>query len=483
MLFNDFVYIFVFVPIVFFSFFSLIKLKNVKVAKFFLFFSSVFFYCWESVTYLPLLLFSIVFNYCISKGINITNTIKYRKLLLTIGIICNLLILGFFKYINITIDSLDYIFSITVFHISFPLAISYYTFQQVAFLIDSFRQEINKYTFLDYAIFVSFFPQLISGPIILQQEIMPQLAILQKKLNFKNIAIGLFIFTIGLFKKVVIADTFAVWADSGFDVANNLDFFEAWATSLSYTFQIYFDFSGYTDMAIGSALLFNIKIPTNFNSPYKSTNIREFWRRWHITLSRFLKNYIYIPLGGSKKGDRKTYNNLMITFIVAGLWHGAGWNFLLWGVLHGIALIIHRYWDKSGFRLWKRLSWLLTFAFINCSWIFFRSKNFEDAINILSSMFSLKNIVIYQFLKNTLSFLSTYGIKFDIMFQNMNGSKWTFILIFIGFIFVLCFKNSNEIIKELKSNYTYLVFGITIFLISILYLNSIRETVFIYNDF
>ncbi len=204
---------------------------------------------------------------------------------------------------------------------------------------------------------------------------MPQFASSWNKVkNYRNIALGLFIFSIGLFKKVVIADTFAVWATQGFDVATALTFFEAWATSLSYTFQLYFDFSGYTDMAIGAALLFNIKLPINFDSPCKATDIQDFWRRWHITLSRFLRDYIYIPLGGNRAGSFRTYTNLMATFILGGLWHGAGWTFVFWGFLHGLALVIHRIWHSLGFRLYAWLAWFITFNFVNISWVFFRAK-------------------------------------------------------------------------------------------------------------
>ena len=217
---------------------------------------------------------------------------------------------------------------------------------------------------------------------------MPQFANIRNRvINYKNIALGLFIFSIGLFKKVVIADTFAVWATNGFDNATVLNFFEAWATSLSYTFQLYFDFSGYCDMAIGAALFFNIKLPVNFNSPYKALNIQDFWRRWHITLSRFLRDYIYIPLGGNRKGRLRTYTNLMATFIIGGIWHGAGWTFVFWGFLHGAALIVQRIWSELGFRLNKFVAWFITFNFVNIAWVFFRAKEWGDALKVLKGMF------------------------------------------------------------------------------------------------
>ena len=264
---------------------------------------------------MPLILGSMFFNYIVGNSLNSKKANK--KLILTFGIIANLSLLGYFKYADFFIENYNYVVNANVplLRITLPLAISFFTFQQIAYLVDSYRGETKEYDFLNYALFVTFFPQLIAGPIVHHKEMMPQFANkwnLAK--NYKNIALGLFIFSIGLFKKVVIADTFAVWATNGFDVATKLNFFEAWVTSLSYTFELYFDFSGYTDMAIGAALLFNIKLPINFNSPYKATNIQDFWRRWHITLSRFLKDYIYIPLGGNRGGTSRHIQIYLLPF-------------------------------------------------------------------------------------------------------------------------------------------------------------------------
>jgi len=295
---------------------------------------------------------------------------------------------------------------------------------------------------------------------------MPQFENIQNKTkNYNNIAIGIFIFSIGFFKKVIIADAFSVWATHGFDIATTLNLFEAWSTSLSYTFQLYFDFSGYTDMAIGVALLFNIKLPINFNSPYKSKNIQEFWRRWHITLSKFLKDYIYIPLGGNRKGEFRTYNNLLATFIIGGLWHGAGWTFIFWGFLHGIALVIHRAWSKLNFKLWDWIAWLITFNFINISWVFFRAKEWDDALKVLDAMFSTNNIILPEKLENNLHFLSEYGIMFGEWAKDIMGSNWTIIYILFSFILILFFKNSTQQIKNFKLNYKTILLASICFII------------------
>ena len=292
---------------------------------------------------------------------------------------------------------------------------------------------------------------------------------------------GLFIFSIGLFKKVIIADTFAKWATAGFDNTATLNFLEAWATSLSYTFQLYFDFSGYTDMAIGAALLFNIKLPINFNSPYKATDIQDFWRRWHITLSRFLKNYIYIPLGGNRIGPLVTYSNLMVTFIIGGIWHGAGWTFLLWGFLHGFALVINRLWNTFGFKLWTWIAWLVTFNFVNITWVFFRAKEWDDAIKILSGMFAIDNIVLPMKLTMKFSFLSAYGIEFGDWLGAINGDKWTIVWLLTVLVLVVGFKNSNQWLEGFKLNYKTVIFSSCCFIFGILSLNKVSE--FLYFNF
>ncbi|MFY9070907.1 MBOAT family protein, partial [Aliarcobacter butzleri] len=296
--------------------------------------------------------------------------------------------------------------------------------------------------------------------------------------NYRNIALGLFIFSIGLFKKVVIADTFAVWANAGFDTATTLNLIEAWATSLSYTFQLYFDFSGYTDMAIGISLMFNIKLPINFNSPYKALSIQDFWRRWHMTLSRFLRDYLYIPLGGNRKGNIRTYVNLITTFLLGGLWHGAGWTFIIWGLLHGIALAIHRFWQSLGFRMNKILAWFITFNFINITWIFFRAKDFESAMKVLGSMFSFDNVVLPN-----LEFINNFKLMLREIFISIGDDpveiiSWNV----LAFILVLVSKNSMSYFNgDFKANYKILFLTIICFIYGLLSLNKVSE--FLYFNF
>ena len=460
MLFNSYEFIFLFLPLSFFIYFYLLEKRLITGAKGFLVFASLFFYSWWNVAYLPLILTSMLFNYIVGNALN-ENFKKVRihkKSLLTFGVLANLSLLAYFKYTDFFLENFNLAFdgSVPLLHLALPLAISFFTFQQIAYLVDSYRKETAEYDFLNYALFVTFFPQLIAGPIVHHAEMMPQFASKWNLVkNYKNIAIGLFIFSIGLFKKVVIADYFATYATNGFDIAQELNILEAWATSLSYTFQLYFDFSGYTDMAIGAALLFNIKLPINFNSPYKALDIQDFWRRWHITLSRFLRDYIYIPLGGNRKGSFRTYTNLLATFILGGIWHGAGWTFIFWGFLHGMALVVHRGWKQLGFTMPKILAWFITFNFINIAWVFFRAKEWSDATKILSAMF--------------------FGI-FDISYLDNEIIGW----IGAGIILIF-FKNSMQLRQNFKVNLTYLFFTTILFITTYGRLNEFSE--FLYFNF
>nr|WP_272914306.1 MBOAT family O-acyltransferase [Ureibacillus xyleni] len=381
--------------------------------------SSLFFYSWWNVAYLPLLLGSIVFNYFYGKFLSS----KSSKLLLSFGIIVNVLVLGYFKYMDFFITNVNFLFSTTfeLFHLLLPLGISFFTFQQIAYLVDSYRKESKDYSILDYSLFISFFPQLIAGPIVYHKDMLPQFVNSEnRRINIQNIATGIFIFVLGLFKKVGIADTFAKWANSGFANSDNLTFVEGWITSLSYTMQLYFDFSGYSDMAIGLGLMFNIRLPLNFNSPYKSLSIQEFWRRWHMTLNQFLTKYLYFPLGGSKKGTTRTYINILIIFAVSGIWHGAGWTFVIWGMMHGIASCINRLWSKFGFRLPTFFAWFVTFNFVNIAWVFFRATSVQQAIDVLKSMFDVKNLLSTNYLAEQMMLFHTptefLGFSFSLVY-------------------------------------------------------------------
>jgi len=275
---------------------------------------------------------------------------------------------------------------------------------------------------------------------------------------------------VGLAKKVLIADTLAKTATAGFDHSTQLTLLQGWLTSLSYTFQLYFDFSGYTDMALGVALMFNIVMPINFNSPYKATNLQDFWRRWHMTLSRFLRDYLYIPLGGNRLGELITYRNLLITFILGGIWHGAGWTFIIWGTLHGIGLVIQQLWQKQPIRLHKYLAWFITFNFINLAWVFFRATNIEQALKVLKAMLGMN----YIDLPNSLTTLEQALAPLDANFKLLG-------YLTLAFMLSIFLKNSIELKNAFKPSPVKAIL-LSILLIYIFF-NLNQVSTFLYFEF
>lgn len=462
-------------------------------AKLFLVLGSLFFYAFWEVKYLGLLLLSIVVNYAIAtlilrnfaKVVGGGGGIKLRFYLYS-GIFFNLALLGFFKYTDFFLENfnllshlLNFNFNIPLPHILLPLAISFFTFQQIAFLVDCYKSVDKKIDFLDYCLFVSFFPQLIAGPIVHHKEMMLQFQSLSNSVQWDRIAKGVFIFSIGLFKKVLIADSFAKWANNGFSIVEKggfLNIAESWITSLSYTFQLYFDFSGYCDMAIGLGLLFGILLPINFNSPYKSLNITEFWRKWHITLGRFLKNYLYIPLGGNRGSKLLTLRNLFLVAFLSGVWHGAGFGFIIWGALHGLAMCLHRTYGyvlealnlkKATFlqsRLYKVLCWIVTFNFLNIAWVFFRAENLQGAFNLLVGMFGVVWVELPS--KRVTS----------LILDNILG-------LILALILVLCFSNSMQKLDSFKPTLKQAIFTGILLYVALISLAVTPYVEFIYFNF
>ncbi len=386
MLFPTFTFMLGFLPVTAIIYFFLAK-RNIRFAHIWLIIASFVFYSWFNWSYGLILAASVLFNWFFAQWL-----IKNRsKLILTLGIIGNVLLLGYFKYYDFFIENINFFFgtSWTLKKILLPLGISFFTFQQISFLILVYQQALTRrYNFISYTLFVCFFPQLIAGPIVLPDEMMSQFDKQDTAYpKAENIARGLFIFSLGLAKKILLADFFAESADAGFSMITE-NFFQSWQTAFAYTFQIYFDFSGYCDMAVGVGLLFNILLPKNFDSPYKSANITEFWRRWHITLGRFLMSTVYIPLGGNRCGKLRTCVNLLVTFFISGLWHGASWLFVLWGMLHGAALMIHRIWNRFfGFSMPSIPAKVLTFFFVLTAWVPFRAASWGDMVKLYRGMF------------------------------------------------------------------------------------------------
>ncbi len=490
MLFNSYTFIFAFLPLSFGIYFWLNHRRLPQLSKAWLVFASLFFYSWWNVIYLPLILASILFNFAVGStmtrmGDGTSAKQRFsRKGILTFGILSNIALLVYFKYMDFFIANANTVLGVQwdLMHIILPLGISFFTFTQIAYLVDAYRNEVKEMDYLNYTLFVTFFPHLLAGPILHHKEMMPQFDSLKSKLiNYKNISAGLFLFSIGLFKKVVIADTFAQWANAGFETTQGLNLIEAWATSLSYTFQLYFDFSGYTDMALGIALLFNIRLPINFNSPYKALDIQDFWRRWHITLSRFLRDYIYIPLGGNRRGELRTYGNLFAVFLIGGLWHGASWMFIIWGALHGVAIVIHRAWKSLGFTMNKYLAWFITFNFINITWVFFRAEGWESARNVLLGMAGMNGIVLPEKYGEPLSFLAAQGVVFAEVLTRIGGNGQTGVYLLLGLILTLALKNSSEAARSFSPSLFTLTFSLTVLFIALSMMSNVSE--FLYFNF
>ena len=393
MLFNSYIFIFVFFPLCLFGYFGLNRLGRYTLAQGFLLAMSLWFYGYFNPSYLAIILVSIVMNYGFTRLMGKTHQQRLRKLEMILAVLLNIGVLFYFKYFDFFLMNMNRLFhtDFTLYNILLPLGISFFTFQQVSYVVDAYRGEVQKYGFLQYASFVAYFPQLIAGPIVTHDELIPQFMDESKKrFNWDNFAQGLFMFTLGLGKKVLIADTFGAAANWGFGNVHALDTTNALLTSLAYTVQIYFDFSGYCDMAIGIAKMINLELPVNFDSPYKALNISDFWKRWHKTLTRFFTCYIYIPLGGSRKGALRTYINVMIVYLVSGIWHGANYTFIAWGILHGVFCVIYR-WKKDWFdSLHPALNWMITFSFVNLAWVLFRADSIGDALVLFKALLRME---------------------------------------------------------------------------------------------
>ncbi|MDD2759560.1 MAG: MBOAT family protein [Methylomonas sp.] len=425
MLFNTFEFIFIYLPITLLGFFMLAKKSSNYAATWLAIASLVFYGSWD-YRYIPLLLGSITFNYWMAIFISKIKK-PSKKRLLILAIATNLALLAYYKYANFFLSSLSGVLKLNIEHLAIilPIGISFFTFTQIAFLVDTYQNKVREYKFTHYVLFVTYFPHLIAGPVLHHKEMMPQFA---EKINYSpsadNFAIGTSIFVIGLIKKVIIADSISPLANPIFQIGAHPGLIEAWIGALAYAMQLYFDFSGYSDMAIGLSRMFGVKLPLNFNSPYKAENIIDFWRRWHMTLSRFLKDYLYIPLGGNRYGVFSRYRNLFITMLLGGLWHGAGWTYVIWGGLHGIYLGINhawralcetKGWQENRGKLAIIAARSITFTAVLSAWVFFRSPDFSTAIDILSGMTGLNGISLPAWTKAHLGWLGEAGwsIKFE----------------------------------------------------------------------
>jgi D-alanyl-lipoteichoic acid acyltransferase DltB (MBOAT superfamily) len=412
-LFNSYEFIYAFLPVTALLFFAIAASGRALLAAGWLGLASLFFYGYWNPRYIVLLLASIAVNYLMGRGIlylRDMQRLREGRLLLAAAVTFNLGLLAYYKYANFFVNSLNAVagagFDLET--IVLPIGISFFTFTQIAYLVDAYQGKARETNPVHYLLFVTYFPHLIAGPVLHHSEMMPQFADPRTyRFDATNFGIGSTFFFIGLFKKVVLADGIQPYVGPVFDADPSypLTFLEAWLGALAYTMQLYFDFSGYSDMAIGLSKMFNIDLPLNFNSPYKAHNIVEFWRCWHITLSRFLRDYLYIPLGGNRQGPPRRYANLMTTMLLGGLWHGAGWNFVIWGGLHGLYLVCNHAWQNFrvkvlGHDLRRQttaghvMGVLLTFLAVVVGWVFFRAPSLAVAFNVLQGMAGLHGVVL-----------------------------------------------------------------------------------------
>ncbi len=453
MLFNSYIFIFLFLPLAVTGYYTCSHFKQYRIGNLFLIGMSLWFYGYFNPSYLPIICGSILVNFLLSKAMeHCDGKAAAKKALMVFGVLANIAVIFYFKYFDFFLENMNALFgqSFELKHIVLPLGISFFTFQQISYLVDSYRGETKGYSFDEYALFVSFFPQLVAGPIVLHREMIPQFQNPEKRrIMPQNISRGLYIFALGLFKKVIIADTFGKAVTFGFGTIETLSSLEALLVSFSYTFQLYFDFSGYCDMAIGIGCLFNFDLPQNFNSPYKATSITGFWNRWHMTLTRFLRTYIYIPLGGNRKGKIRTYLNIMIIYLVSGIWHGANWTFILWGLLHGILNCLNRLLKKPWEKLGNITQWALTFMAVNVLWILFRADSIQSAGLFMKTLYQMSGFSIREEFYNCFNLRELTYIEEKIHYLNFLPNRITgfhlWLFLFGGFFIVLNCKNSKEL--------------------------------------
>lgn len=459
--FNSFFYILCFLPLSIIGYFALNNIKKYALADIFLICISLWFVGYVNITYALMVGASVLVNYSLALLLKKANTTRIKQSILVVGILCNVTALLYFKYYNFFIENINVVFKtdFVTKTIILPLGISFYTFQQIAFLVDTYRGLNDKIGFLDYALCIVYFPHIASGPILLHNDVIKQFKDNSKRaVDYQNLSTGLYCFSIGLFKKVIIADTFANAVTWGFNNIDLMSSLEIIIVSLCYTFQLYFDFSGYCDMALGTSKMFNIELPINFDSPYQSTSIIDFWGRWHLTLTQFLREYIYFPLGGSKKGKIRTYVNIMIIFLISGIWHGANWTFIVWGLLHGLLNCLNRIFKKTWERANVVFQWFVTFTLVDLLWLLFRADSLSQAIYLLKRIMCLDSFHVSQELIDSValpefSFLEVntfasvfryFVIGIQYLYNKIYGfNLWALLL--IAFFIVLNLKNTRHI--------------------------------------
>lgn len=487
MLFNSYIFLFLFLPLTLVGYYGLNHFQNYKAALVWLIGMSFGFYGYNSLEYLFILIVSILINYLLVEQMSRLNALKGRRILLIMGVLINLGILFYYKYYDFFIENVNALWKtdIRLLKVVLPLGISFYTFQQLSYVIDYYKNECEKYTLIEYAAYVSFFPQLIAGPIVYHDELIPQFRDLaRKKINPDNFSRGIYAFVLGLAKKVLIADTFSKIVTIGYQSIVHLNTSDVLLVMICYSLQIYYDFSGYCDMAYGIGRMFNIVLPVNFNSPYKAVSIVDFWDRWHMTLTRFFTRYIYIPLGGSRKGKLRTYLNIMIVFAISGIWHGANWTFILWGVLNGIANILEKILGKWTQKLPKILRMTGTFLLCTFAWSLFRAESVGQAKLLWNRMLHTGWGSLYAPITDKFNSL----VEMEILYRLGGGNvilayPWLGIVAF-AFIVTICsfvMRNTQEKTESIRYTNGQIVRIVLLFAWSVMSLSEVSE--FLYFNF
>ncbi len=446
MLFNSYIFILAFLPITIIGYFGLNRLGRTEAAKVFLLGMSFWFYGYFRLSYLAILVMSIVVNYLLFLIFTKKDPSgKKRNAVLIAGLVINIGTLGFFKYLDFIFESINFVFGadIPLTGILLPLGISFFTFQQIGFIVDAYRGETENYKFIDYALFVSFFPQLVAGPIVTHAELIPQLKDPERKrIKADNFAAGLTSFILGLSKKILLADVFAKAVDYAWNTVELLSPIDTALAVLSFYLQIYFDFSGYSDMAIGLGKMLNLDLPMNFDSPYKSVTIREYWKRWHMTLTAFLTKYLYIPLGGSRKGKVRTYLNVMIVFLVSGIWHGAGTGYIFWGLFHGAGMVFCRIFEKplkwmESHKITKALLWIFNTAYVAVLFSIFRGESLGKGIEFLKHLIPAAGHSSFALPQSfLLPMFQTYELNYALKLLHVPVNEYGGLILCIGYIVV-----------------------------------------------
>ena len=490
MLFNSYIFILGFLPVTLSIWWILNYKHKYNGAQIAVIFLSLFFYGYYNARYVAIILISIFGNWIISKIIEILSTnSNQRKGIFAVGVIgllFNILILGYFKYFNFFVTNINALFNtdLRIINLALPLGISFYTIQQIGFIVDRMLGRAPHYLLKDYLMYVSYFPQMIAGPIVSHKELIPQFCDIEKrKINFDNILRGIRIFVIGLGKKVLLADSLGKIVDAGYNNVLSLDSVSAFVVMFSYTFQLFFDFSGYCDMAIGIGYMMNIQLPLNFDSPYRAISVKEFWNRWHMTLNKFFTQYIYIPLGGSHCNKGRKLCNILIVFLISGIWHGANWTFIIWGLLHGIMVALENVVCIE--KINKKVRWILTFGFVNLAWIFFRSNSISDAFLFYRKLFSFTITNQLVEIAKNLADYKTYVLH--IVIRKMVGNEGTSTLYLTVLIMLLlfsgycCTKVNCLVRTEKETSKREMLLLAEIFSLSIISLSGVTQ--FLYFNF